>query len=67
MKRSAPYYETKFGKAVGKLLIASEYHLCRGTMDSSNYDCENPQDGDCRGNQSGIIATNCRMDFLDER
>ena len=40
MKRSAPDNETKFGKSVGKLLIASEYCMCLGTMDSSNHDCE---------------------------
>ena len=64
MKRSAPYYETKFGKAVGKLLIASEYRMCLGTMDSSNLDCEYRRDGDRRGNQSVLIATNLRMDFF---
>ena len=52
MKRYAPYNETKCGKAVGKQLIASEYRMCRGTMDSSNYDCEYCQDRDCWGNQS---------------
>ncbi len=65
MKRSAPYYETKCGKAVGKLLIASEYCMCLGTMDSSNNDCEYFWDRDCWGNQSGLIATNCKMDFLN--
>ena len=63
MKRSAPDNETKCGKAAGKLLIASEYCMCRGTMDSSKYDCEYCRDGDCRGNQSGLIATNCRNGF----
>ena len=52
MKRSAPDNATKCGKAVGKQLIASEYHMCQGTMDSSNYDCEYCRDRDCRGNQS---------------
>ncbi len=67
MKRSAPDNETKFGKAVGKIMItsASEYRMCRGTMDSSNYDYEYCRDGDCQGNQSGLIATNCKIDFLD--
>jgi hypothetical protein len=34
-------------------------------MDSSDHDCEYRRDRDCRGNQSGLIATNRRMDFLD--
>ena len=51
--------------ATTERLIASEYCKCLGTMDSSNHDCEYRRDGDRRGNQSGIIATNCRMDFLD--
>ena len=65
MKRSVPDNETKFGKAVGKLLIASEHRMCLGTMDSSNHDCEYCRDGDPWGKQSGLIATNRRMDFLD--
>ena len=63
MKRSAPDNETKCGKAVGKQLISSEYCMCQGTMDISNYDCEYCQDGDCRGNQSGPIVTNRRNGF----
>ena len=63
MKKPAPDNETKCGKAVGKLLIASEYCMCRGTMDSSNYDCEYRRDGDRWGNQSGLIATNRRNGF----
>ena len=63
MKRSAPYNETKCGKSVDKQLIASEYCMCRGTMDSFNYDCEYFRDGDRRGNQSGLKATNCRNGF----
>ena len=46
MKRSAPDNEIKFGKAVGKLLIASEHYMCLGTMDSSNHDCKYRRDGD---------------------
>ena len=45
MNRYAPDNETKCGKAVGKQLIVSEYCMCRGTMDSSNHDCEYHQDG----------------------
>ena len=52
MKRSTPYNETKCGKAAGKKLIASEYCMCQGTMDSSNYDCEYCRDGDRWGNKS---------------
>ena len=52
MKRSAPDNETKCDKAAGKLLIASDYSMCRGTMDSSNYDCEYRRDGDRWDNQS---------------
>ena len=63
MKRSAPDNETKCGKAVGKQLIASEYCMCQGTMNSSNYDCEYCWDRDRWGNQSGLIATNCRNGF----
>ena len=55
--------ETKCGRVVGKQLIASEYHMCQGTMDSLNYDCEYCQDRDRRGNQSGLIATNRRNGF----
>ena len=63
MKRSAPDNETKCGKVVGKQLIASEYRMCRGTIDSSNYDCEYCRDGDCQGNQSVLKATNRRNGF----
>ena len=41
--------------------------MCLSTMDSSNHDCEYCQDGDCWGNQSGLIAINFRMDFLDRK
>ncbi len=63
MKRSAPDNENKCGKAVGKQLIASEYRMCQGTMDSLNYDCEYCRDEDRRGNKSVLIATNCRNEF----
>ena len=63
MKRSAPDNETKYGKAVGKQLIAREYCMCRGTMYSLNYDYEYCRDGDCWGNQSVPIVTNCRNGF----
>ena len=63
MKRSAPDNETNCDKAVGKQLIASEHCMCRGTMDSSNYDCEYLRDGYCWGNQSVLKATNCKNGF----
>ena len=63
IKRSAPDNETKCGKAAGKQLIASEYCMWQGTMDSSNYDCEYFRDSDCRGNQSVVIVTNRRNGF----
>ena len=49
--------ETKWGKAFGKQLTASEYCMCRGTMDSKYF-----RDKDCRSYKSD---TNCRMYFLD--
>ena len=52
--------ETKQGKAFGKQLTTSEYCMCRGTMDSSNYDCKYCQDKECRSNKS---VTNCRNGF----
>jgi hypothetical protein len=40
--------------------------MCGG-MDSSDHDYEYRRDRDFWGNQSGLIATNCRMDFLDRK
>ena len=60
---NTPDNESKCGRAVGKQLTTSEYRMCKGTMDSSNYDCEYCRDEDFRGNKSVLIVTNCRNGF----